>query len=217
MAAVCGQSTAEAREAIAEARADPVLRERVRRAAATRWWWSKRQPPLGKRLGWYALARLTRPHLIIETGVHDGLGSLVLLRALERNAQRGADGVLVSFDVNPAAGWLVGTDPRWELRLQSSRDGLAEVAARSSGVGMFIHDSMHTYDHERWELSTVAPRLTPGGVLVSDNVHATRALADTCAEFGLEYHEFAERPAAHFYPGGAIGAGRRVSPRSASV
>lgn len=210
VAKISGHSQAAAQDAIAEVRSDSVLRERVRRAAESRWWWSKPQPPFGKRLGWYAIARLTRPRLIIETGVHDGLGSLLLLRALERNAGRGVDGTLVSFDVNPAAGWLVGADPRWELRIESSRDGLPAVLSQPSPVGMFIHDSLHTYDNERWELVTVAPWLATGGVLLSDNVHATRALADISAEFGLEYHEFHERPAGHFYPGGSIGAGRRT-------
>ncbi len=208
---VCGGRAAEAQQVMAEAREDPLLRDRVRRAAAGRWWWSKPEPPFGKRLGWYAIARLVRPRLIVETGVHDGLGSLLLLRALELNAQQGADGRLVSFDVNPAAGWLVGADPRWELRIESSRAGLPAVLNRQVPVGMFIHDSLHTYENERWELATVAPRLAAGGVLISDNAHVTRALAETCASFGFEYHEFAERPAGHFYPGGAVGAGRRMA------
>jgi predicted O-methyltransferase YrrM len=208
---VSGREAAEVERVLAEARGDRVLRTRLRDAAKRRWWWSKPEPPFGKRLAWYALARLNRPALIVETGVHDGLGSLLLLRALERNAHEGADGRLVSFDVNPAAGWLAGADPRWELRIESSRDGLPAVLAGSTPVGIFIHDSLHTYENECWELRTAAPHLAQDGVLVSDNVHVTRALAETSAEFGLEYHEFVERSAGHFYPGGAMGAGRRLT------
>jgi predicted O-methyltransferase YrrM len=213
VARVAGREAAEVNEVLAEARGDQVLRRRLRAATAHRWWWSKPEPPFGKRLGWYALARLGKPALIVETGVDDGLGSLLLLRALERNALEGAGGRLVSFDVNPAAGWLAGADPRWELRIESSRDGLQEVLKRSEGVGLFIHDSLHTYENERWELRTVAPHLTSEGVLISDNVHVTRALAECCDEFGLEYHELVERPSGHFYPGGALGAGRRGGER----
>ena len=61
-------------------------------------------------------------------------------------------------------------------------------------MGLFIHDSLHTYEHERWEPRTVAPHLAPGGVLISDNVHVTPALTECSAEFGLEYHESVERP-----------------------
>jgi hypothetical protein len=208
--AVSGADAGEIQRVLGEARDDGVLRDRLGAATRRHWWWSKAAPPFGKRLGWYALVRLIRPAAVIEAGVHDGLGSLILLRALERNAEEGADGRLTSFDVNPAAGWLAGSDPRWELRIQATRDGLEGVLAVSPPVGIFIHDSLHTYDNELWELRTVAPHLAPGGILISDNVHATPALAETCAEFGLAFSEFVERPAGHFYPGGAMGAGRRA-------
>jgi hypothetical protein len=188
----------------AEPRTDADLATRVRRATAGHWWWTKRSPPFGKRLAWYALVRLLAPKVVVETGVHDGLGSLLLLRALERN---GGAGRLVSFDINPAAGWLVaGGHPSWELRIESTRVGLSGVLA-GGGLGLFIHDSLHTYEHERFELSLAADHLDAGGVLLTDNAHGTRALADLCAERGLLYREFHERPRGHFYPGGAIGAG----------
>ena len=199
----------EVNRLLAEARTDPVLAERLRRATDRRWWWSKRSPPFGKRLGWYALTRLLRPALIVETGVHDGLGSLTLLRALERNEEEGAPGRLVSFDINPAAGWLVSEHRLWELRLESTQAGLGAVLDGGPPVGIFIHDSLHTYDNERYELRAAALHLAPGGVLISDNAHATPALAETCAEFGLQMFTFHERSRDHFYGGGVTGAGRR--------
>jgi hypothetical protein len=212
LAEVSGHDCAEVACAVGELRDDGELAARLREATAgTRWWWSKREPPFGKRVAWYALARLGRPKLIVETGVHDGLGSLALLRALERNAKEGSLGRLVSFDVNPAAGWIVGTHPLWELRIEPSRVGLPGVLAAAPALGLFIHDSLHTYENERFELRCAASSLDPGGVLVSDNAHGTRALAETCAELGLRYHEFHERPRGHFYPGGAMGAGSRAS------
>lgn len=211
VAAVATAEPAAARRALAEPGLDAELRRRLRATATAHWWWSKPEPPFGKRRGWYALTRLLKPSLVIETGVHDGLSSLLLLRALERNASDGAEGRLVSFDVNPAAGWLVGDHPRWELRIESGRAGLPAVLARAKPIGLFVHDSLHTYENERWELRTVAPFLSDRGVLISDNVHVTRALVATCEEFGLRYEEFTERPAGHFYPGGGVGAGSRAA------
>jgi cephalosporin hydroxylase len=204
VAEIAGVRKAEVAEIVAEPRADGELRRRVRAATQGRRLWSKPEPPFGRRVAWYALVRLIRPELVIETGVHDGLGSLLLLRALERN---GGEGRLVSFDINPTAGWLVGTDPRWELRLQPAVDGLAKLLAQGPAVGVFIHDSLHSYDNERAELELAAVRLASNGVLITDNAHGTRALADVCASHGLSYSEFVERPRDHFYPGGATGAG----------
>jgi Methyltransferase domain len=189
----------------AEPRADRELAARLRRGTAGRWLWSKLEPPYGKRLAWYALARALQPRLVIETGVHDGLGSLLLLRALERNESPGR---LVSFDINPVAGWLVGAHPRWELRLEPSSGGLPTVLADGSQVGLFIHDSAHTYENERRELALAADHLAPDGVLLSDDAQVTRALAELCEQRGLAYFEVRERPLDHFYPGGSLGAGR---------
>ena len=179
----------------AEIHGDQVLAERLRSATARHRLWSKVSPPFGKRVGWYALVRLLRPALVVETGVHDGLGALALLRALERNGQEGHPGRLVSFDINPSAGWIVGSHALWELRIEPARAGLPGVLDRGTPVGLFIHDSLHTYENEHSELELAASRLAPDGLLFSDNAHVTPALADVCREFGLRYFEFHERPA----------------------
>lgn len=208
VATVVGCQAEDVEHLLYEAHTDRLLQQRLYDATAARWWWTKRSPPFGKRLAWYAFARLLKPALIIETGVHDGLGSLLLLRALELNDSESAPGRLVSFDVNPRAGWIVGEHPLWELRVESSRDGLPAVLERGQPVGIFIHDSLHTYAHERFELETAAAHLAPGGLLISDNAHGTRALLDVCLDFGLHYHECNMPSRGHFYPAEVTGAGR---------
>jgi hypothetical protein len=193
----------------AEPSADTVLDARLRKATGRRWLWTKPSPEFGKRVGWYALARAIRPSLIIESGVHDGLGSLLLLRALQRNLEEGHSGRLVSFDINPSAGWLVGSDPLWDLRIQPSAEGIPEALQRSSEIGMFIYDGSHSYEDERRDLELAAERLAPDGILLSDDAQVTHALADLCRERGLAYFEFQEIPVGHFYPGAVLGAGRQ--------
>ncbi len=202
VANVTGCEPGLASEYIGESHADERLAAWLRAATDGRWLWTKREPSFGKRLGWYALARVLRPTLIIETGVHDGLGSMILLRALERNGSRGR---LVSFDINPTAGWLVGAHPLWELRIESSCEGLPEVLARPGAPGMFVYDGLHSYDAELWDLEAVQQRLSPGGVLVSDDAH-NGAMAAVCERHGLTYAEVAERPKGHFYPGSRLAA-----------
>ena len=197
-------------------------RSRAHRASAhshrAQWWWTKRSPPFGKRLAWYALTRLRRPALVIETGVHDGLGSLILLRALERNHEENGGGRLVSFDINPAAGWMVGSHPLWELRIAAAVDGLTDVlAARRRARDLHPRQPSHIRERTRRAGFGGRRRLAPDGVLISDNAHASSALADTCRQSGLRYFQFQERPEGHFYGGGAIGAGRRPGRPPAST
>jgi Methyltransferase domain len=209
VAEVTGAPATAVADAFGEVRDDAELARRLRAGVSGHWWWTKPSPPFGKRAAWYAYVRLLQPAVVVETGVHDGLGSLLLLRALERNAERGGAGRLISFDVNPAAGWLVGAHPLWELRIEPARPGLATLLAELGRVDVFLHDSLHTYDNERFEQETAAGHLAPGGVLLTDNAHGTRALADVASARGLRYAEVAERSAGHFYAGGTLGAARR--------
>lgn len=161
--------------------------------------------PYGRRLGWYAIVRARRPKLVVETGVHDGLGSAVLLRALQRNADEGVDGMLVSFDINEQAGWLVPDflRSRHELEIGSAPGNFAP-AFKGRRVDIFIHDSDHRYEHEMAEFEAVGPMCAPNAVLISDNAFGA-AFPDFCAHHGLRTHIFKEVPRGHWYPGAGIG------------
>lgn len=160
----------------------------------------------GRRLGWYVTVRILRPALVVETGVHDGLGSALLSRALERNEHDGFPGRLLGFDLDPASGWLLDDElaTRFDLVVGDVRTTLPQTLAGRE-VGVFIHDSAHTYTHERFELDVVERHAARGAALLSDNAHASTALADFARERGLDYGFFAELPRNHFYPGAGIG------------
>ena len=177
-------------------------------------------PLFGRRLGWYCLVRHGRPHLVVETGAHDGLGSALLLRALERNAADGAEGTLVSVDIDASSGWLVPEElkSRLERHIGDARAVLPAILA-GRRVGVFIHDSLHTYEHETFELELGLDHADEPLYLVSDNAHASTALADVCRRHGLRLALFVERPRNHFYPGAALGLGiaRRVQADAAAA
>jgi hypothetical protein len=164
------------------------------------------QMPVGRRLGWYVAARMLKPELVVETGVHDGLGSAVFLRALEKNAAEGVEGRLLSFDIRSDVGWLIPDELRGRHELVVG-DSIARMpdAVGDRRVGLFLHDSDHRYQYETAEFETVRPLATPGAVLMSDNSHSCTALQDFCKRYGWPYSFFAERPVDHFYPGAGIG------------
>lgn len=195
---------------VREGQEDEELRRMLRSRLAGRWD-RKQRAQYGRRLGWYAIARALKPRLIVETGIHDGLGSALLLRALERNASEGSPGRLMSVDVDPAAGWLVDHRLRsgWEPIYESTFTALPR-ALDGEEVGMIVHDSDHTYECELFEFETAVAHAAPRLALVSDNSHATSALRDVCESLGIDYRFFREQPRDHFYPGGGIGFGLLV-------
>ena len=182
--------------------------EPLLRVPLSRRLWAPPRYQLGRRAGWYAICRALKPEVVVETGMHDGLGSLTLLSALKRNAADGRDGTLLSFDPLPGTGWLVPDElqDRWEPHHETSDH--MEERLNGRRVGLFIHDSLHTYEVERAELETAWANRGARLVLLSDNAHVTDAMRDTAAEHDLSFSYWQERPARHFYPGGGIGLAR---------
>ena len=167
----------------------------------------KRVPQYGRRAGWYAIVRLLRPALVIEAGVHDGLGSSVLLAALHRNHKDGFEGQLFGIDVDITAGWLIPEALRNDFNFvhSDSVEALSRVGTEHP-IDLFIHDSLHIYPHEMQEYRAVHERLSSRGTLLSDNAHVTSALHDFSVGLHRPYFFWHEVPIRHFYPGAGIGA-----------
>jgi hypothetical protein len=185
----------------AETHTDPELNERLTRRV--RWRFDfKRRMPVGSRLAWYVTARALKPEVIVETGIYMGLGSLVLLRALERNAQEGHPGELLSFDSNPLAGWLVRDELRGRWRRVvglTSRTLVPALAGRC--VGMLLHDTAHTQETQRIEFEAALANAAPRLVLVDGSGGYVPTLEQLCAERDGSYHRLAARSRAHVHPG----------------
>lgn len=164
------------------------------------------EPLFGRRLGWYVLVRALKPRVAVETGTHDGLGTSLLLRALQRNSEEGSPGTLITFDLDPGSGWLVPDELRGGLETVSGdvRRTLPEAIA-GRRIGFFVHDSLHEYEHERWEFELALAHADDRLALVSDNARDSSSLADLARERGLAYRQFDEAPVGHFYAGAALG------------
>jgi Methyltransferase domain len=133
------------------------------------------------RFAW-CFARHLRPRRVLETGVARGLTTRALLEALERNG----DGHLWSIDLAPflehdlraetAAAVPRRLYDRWTLVRGSSRRVMPDLVAELGPIDLFVHDSMHTTRNVRFELEQVWPALSPGGVVLIDDVEKNAAM-----------------------------------------
>ncbi len=164
-----------------------------------------RHPGLGHRVLWYVFARAKKPRLIVETGIKHGIGSLVLLVALGHNAREGSAGRLISFDPDPASGWVVPTALRasWQPVFETSFDAF-EKALDGERIDLFICDTPPDHEIESFEMRAALDHAAPGIVLISGNGDRTSVLPDLAAERGGEYRFFTERPRHPIYPGGGL-------------
>ena len=133
----------------------------------------------------YGLVRGTAPESVWETGVANGHSSFVILEALRRNGR----GRLTSVDVRTDVGRLVPDELRgsWDLRLLSRRNPARDLHALlgpAQGIGLFVHDSDHSYAWQTLEFQLAWDRLAPSGILASDDVDWSYALLDFAARQG---------------------------------
>ena len=153
----------------------------------------------GRRIGWYAILRATKPSVVVETGTEKGLGSLVLAEALLKNGF----GRLITIDMEPSSGLLIGTE--YSGVIQRVIDDSLSAISNIDQIDLFIHDSDHSAEHEAHEFDLLSTRLSDGGIVLSDNSHVTTELAKWSFRHGRRFIYFAEQPLNHWYPGAGIG------------
>jgi hypothetical protein len=158
------------------------------------------EPHWARRSGWYAIIRAAQPDHVVETGTHLGLGSCVIAAALLRNGH----GRLTTIDIDSEAGYLIG-EP-WASVIDRRAGNSIDVLGELTGVDLFLHDSLHTYDYETSELTAVEPNLNADAIVLSDNAHESSALSEWAERSGRHYLFFKEQPVDHWWPGDGIGA-----------
>ena len=146
----------------------------------------------------WLLCRHLRPSVVVETGVGRGVSTSIILRALERNGE----GRLVSIDLPPLAEpWHSASAElvpdtlrhRWEYRRGSVRRELPRLLRaleqRNEPVDLYIGDSLHTAEHVQWEVETARSAMSPGALLVIDDVKSWIARYPETSGFTVLGHE----------------------------
>jgi predicted O-methyltransferase YrrM len=141
----------------------------------------------------YMAIRAFQPEIVVETGVANGVSSAYILLALQKNKRGALHSVGLNdpqyLPVGKPLGWIVpeSLKSRWNLLIGDSRSLLPSLLANLGTIDVFIHDSLHTYDHMLWEYRTVFPYLRPGGLLFSDDAAWNSAFPEFCQEVAAKY------------------------------
>ena len=161
----------------------------------------------------YWLVRQARPKTIVQTGVCNGLSAAFMMLALAKNGPEGSLHVIdipPVFDPNdPAwtvpgevygvvipegktAGWLVpdAYRDRFEVWNGDAKDLLPKMVDKVAAIDFFYHDSDHTYDHMMLEFREAKRKLSPGGLMVGDDIGWNTSLWDFADKFGVPSYNF---------------------------
>lgn len=176
LAAMTGTSARQIRGFLQEPSATPEFLTHLRNCeSAFRQGMSSADLWAKKILVQYAAVRALKPETIVETGVASGVSSSHLLLALERNQK----GTLHSVEIGDSsylppgkeAGWIVPDwlRSRWQLHIGDAAAILPGLLCELGEVDIFIHDSLHTYDHMKFEFDLARPHIKRGGLLLADD------------------------------------------------
>ncbi len=133
----------------------------------------------------YVILRAIKPEIVVETGVAFGKSTSLMLLALEHNKK----GKLYSVDLPNKennimddgaktstgiyeTGFLVPDylKKNWILKIGDSLKCLPEITKKVKHIDVFLHDSLHTYDHVSSELKIVYPKTKKESVILCDNI-----------------------------------------------
>jgi predicted O-methyltransferase YrrM len=161
----------------------------------------------------YWLVRLLKPKTIVQCGVCNGLSSAFMVLALAAN---GAEGKLYGIDIPPVfnpkdpawtgagkvyghvipegktSGWMVpeAYRKRFEVQTGDAKLLLPKLVDSLPAIDMFYHDSDHTYNHMMFEFREAKRKLSPGGLVVADDIAWNAALWDFADEHAAPAYNF---------------------------
>jgi predicted O-methyltransferase YrrM len=120
-----------------------------------------------------------RPINIVETGVANGVSTRAILSAFQRNSLTSSK--LHSFDIDPrVAVSEFNLNPQFSFHLVTNINTFSDLLRHIPQIDLFYHDSDHSYENQMMEYREVWPKISSGGILMSDDVNWSNAFLDFC-------------------------------------
>ena len=161
-------------------------------------------PHVGRRMVWYAIARATKPKVLVETGVDQGMGAVVLCNALLRNTREGHPGRYYGTDINPDAGYYLQA-PYRDSRTILYGDSLQSLEGLRARWTFLSTIATIARAYEQAEYEMIKSKLSPDAIVLGDNSHVTSKLAEFSIREGRRFVFLSEEPANHWYRGVGVG------------
>lgn len=162
------------------------------------------------RLLLYMFIRKYKPEVVVETGVAHGASTAVMLCAMHENNK----GHLYSIDL-PVSECIVSTEEkgdlladgqrynsqdkfepghivpeylkdRWTLTLGDAKEELPALLKDIKEISIFFHDSLHTYQHMKFEFELAWPYISDGGFLLSHDIMWNKAFLEFSRKINLK-------------------------------
>ena len=128
----------------------------------------------------YLLCNVTKPNVIVETGVAYGRSSSYILQALHENNKGklySIDSVFRPWESKQMIGSVIPNNIKnhWEFIFGTSSHELKKLFNKLGTIDIFFHDSLHTFKNMIFEFETAWPFIKKDGFLISDDIAGNNA------------------------------------------
>jgi predicted O-methyltransferase YrrM len=170
----------------------------------------------------YWAVRHAKPQVIVQTGVSNGLSSAFMMLALAKNGPVGKLHVIdlpaifnpadpawtqkgtvygVAIPEGKSSGWIVPDiyRDRFSVQVGDAKELLPKLVDQVDRIDLFFHDSDHTYNHMMFEFNEAMRKLTPGGVILADDISWNSSLWDFSETRGVPSYNFRGTIGAAFF------------------
>ncbi len=155
---------------------------------------------LARRIGGCAMIGLTKPKVIVETGVSKRPGSCVIASALLRNRSEGFDATYYVTHNNAGAD-LLFEPPHAQIRKILYENSIELPKKLTVPFDIFTNNSDHSTNYEAAEYETIQNQLSPSSFIIAHNAHCHVKLSAFLQKSGRQSLYFQEVLQNHRYPG----------------
>ena len=137
------------------------------------------------------LCRHLRPKTVVETGVAYGWSTLAILLALRQNGEGRLFSVDMPYQSQETDPWMACVVPaalrdHWTLIRKPDRDALPALTRDLGAIDFAHYDSDKSYEGRLFAYGLLYQHLSPGGVLMSDDVDDNLGFRDFARGLGLD-------------------------------
>lgn len=139
----------------------------------------------------YHLTRHLRPKTVVETGVAYGWSTLAILLALKENGEGKLFSMDMPYQSQESDPWMACVVPAslregWTLVRKHDRDALPALTRDLGTIDFAHYDSDKAYEGRQFAYGLLYGHLSPGGVMMSDDVDDNVGFRDFARSTGLD-------------------------------
>jgi len=126
-----------------------------------------------------------KPKVIVETGVANGITTLCIAKAIDYSNCE-----FHSFDINLECSKVNRDSKNWffhHLETSNRNSELSDIVESLPEVDLWIHDSDHHYNWQKFEYELAFKKLRNTGILMSDDIDFSKAWGELSEMKGVSF------------------------------